>query len=62
MPVHDGAGRDDLDGSSPVRPHPRQQHPQQAIGAAETRTPRRLALEDGELMPQSDNLRLELKT
>jgi hypothetical protein len=61
MPAHDGVGRDDLDGPSPVRPHPRQQHPQQAIGAAETRASRRLALEDGELMAEGENLRLELK-
>jgi len=61
MPVHDGAGRDDLDGQSPVRPHSRQQHPQQAIGATETRAPRRLALEDGELISEGENLRLELE-
>jgi len=28
----------------------------------EARAPRRLALEDGKLMPQGDNLHLELKT
>ena len=34
----------------------------QAIGATEAPTLRRLAVEDGELMAQGDNLRLELKT
>ena len=62
VPAHDGIGRDDLDGASPVRSEPRQQHPQQAIGATETRPLRPLALEDGELMPESENLRLELET
>ena len=47
---------------SPVRPEPRQQHPRQAIGATETRALRRLALEDGELMPQGENLHLEIET
>ena len=62
MPAHDGVGRDDLDGASPVRPQPRQQYPQQAIGATKPGSPRRLALEDGELMPERENLRLELET
>ena len=62
VPSHDRVGRDDLDRPSPVRPGPRQQHPQQAIGAAETRASRRLALEHGELMPEGENLRREVGT
>ena len=62
MPAHNGVGCHDLDGPSPVRPHPRSQHPQQAIGATETRAPRRLALEYRELMPEGENLHLELET
>ena len=62
MPAHDGVGGDDLDGSSPVRPDPREHDPQEAIGVTETGASRRLALKDGELMAQGDNLRLELKT
>jgi hypothetical protein len=62
MPAHDGVGRDVLDGPSPVRPAPREHYPQEAIGATETRAPRRLALEDGELMPEGENLHLELET
>jgi hypothetical protein len=62
MPAHDGVGRDDLDGVSPVRPHPREQHPQQTIDVTEARAPRRLALEDGELMSQGQNLGLKLET
>jgi len=56
------AWRDDLDGLSPVRPQPRQQHPQEAISGTETQAPRRLALEYGELMPEGENLHLELET
>ena len=37
-------------------------HPQQAVGPAKPRAPWRLALEDGELMPEGENLRFELKT
>ena len=62
MPAHDGVGRDDLDGVSPVRPDPREHDPQEAIGATETRAPRRLALEDGELMAKGENLDLEFET
>ncbi|MCX6538983.1 MAG: hypothetical protein NT151_08630 [Acidobacteria bacterium] len=62
MPAHDGGGRDDLDGPSPVRPDPREHYPQEEIGGTETRAPRRLALENGELMAQGENLHLELKT
>jgi hypothetical protein len=42
-------------------PQPRQQHPQEAVGAAKSRTPWRLALEDGELMSEGEDLRLELE-
>jgi len=62
MPAHDGVGRDDLDGLSPVRPHPREHNPEEAIGVTETGASRRLALEDGGLMAQGENLRLELET
>ena len=62
MPAHDGVGRDDLDGASPVRPQPRQQHPQEPIGATKPRARQRLALEDDELMPEGENFRLELET
>ena len=62
MPAHDGVGRDDLDGASPVWPQPRQQDPQPAIGATKPGSRRRLALEDGELMPEREDLRLELET
>jgi len=62
MPAHDGVGRDDLDGLSPVRPHPREHDPQEAIGVTETGASWRLALEDGELMAQGENLHLKLET
>ena len=62
MPAYDGGGRDDLDGLSPVRPHTREHDPQQAIGVTETGTCRRLALEYRQLMPEGENLHLELET
>ena len=62
VPAHGRVGRDDLDRPSPVWPQPRQQDPQQAVGAVETRAPRRVALEGGQLMPQGENLRFELET
>jgi len=62
MPAHNGVGCHDLDGPSPVRPDPREHYPQEAIGATETRAPRRLALEDGELMAKGENLRFEFET
>lgn len=62
MPAHDGVGRDDLDGASPVWPQPRQQYPQLAIGLTKPGSRSRLALEDGELMPEREDLRLELQT
>jgi hypothetical protein len=62
MPAHEGVGRDDLDGVSPVRPAPREHDPQEAIGATETQAPRRLALEDRELMAEGENLRLEIES
>ena len=37
-------------------------YPEQAIGVTQARAPRRLPLEDGELMPESEGLRLELET
>jgi hypothetical protein len=40
----------------------RQEHPEQAIGATEMWTLRGVALKDGQLMPQGENLRLELET
>jgi hypothetical protein len=61
MPAHDGVGRDDPDGAPPVWPQPRQQHPQEAVGAAKSRTPWRVALEDGELISEGEDLRLELE-
>src|SRR5215203_6674390 len=60
MPAHDGVGRDDLDSASPVWPQPRQPYPQPAIGAIKPGSRWRLALEDGELMPEREDLRLEL--
>ena len=62
MPSHDGVRRDDLKGASPVPPQPREEHPEAAIGVIKPRAPRRLALEDGELMPEGENLRPELET
>ena len=62
MPAHDGVGRDDLDGVSPVRPDPREHDPQEAIGATETGASRRLALKDTELMSQGENLRLKIES
>jgi hypothetical protein len=61
MPAYDGVRRDDLEGASPVPPQPRQYDPEPAIGAPKSRAPRRLALEYGELMPERDDLRLELE-
>jgi hypothetical protein len=61
MPEHDGLGPDDLDGASPVRPQPRQQDPQQAIGATKPGSPRHLALKYGELMPEREDLGLEFE-
>ena len=62
VPTHDGVGRHDLDRPSPIRPPPRQHDPQQAVDAAEPWTPRRLALEDGELVPEGEELRLEFES
>ncbi len=61
MPAHHSVGRDDVDGSSPVRPQPRAQHPEQAIDVTQTRARQTLAFGDGELMPESENLRLVLE-
>jgi hypothetical protein len=62
MPAYDSVGRNDLNGVSPVRPDPREQDPQDAIGVTETGAPRRLSLEDGELMSKGENLRLEIES
>ena len=62
MPAHRRVGRHDLDDLSPVRPHPREHDPQEAIGVTETGASRRLPLEDSELMAQSENLHLKLET
>ena len=62
MPADDRAGCHDLHRPSPVRPQPRQQDPQQAVGAAELQPPRPLALENRELMSEGENLRLKLET
>ena len=61
VPAHDGVGRDNLDGPAPVRPQPREQHPQHPIDVTQTRAFGGLALEDGELMPEGENLGLELE-
>lgn len=61
MPADHGLGRDDLDGPSPVGPQLGEQHPEEAIDLAEPRPPRPLPLEHGELMPQGEDLRLEVK-
>ena len=58
MPSHDGVGSDQLKGASPIPPQPRQEHPEPPIGVTQPRALRRLALQDGELMPESENLRL----
>ena len=62
MPSHDGVGSDQLKGASPIPPHPRQEHPEPPIGVTQPRALRRLALQDGKLMPESENLRPELET
>ena len=62
MPAQDGSGLDNLYGLAPLRLQPREDHPQPAIKAAEARALRRLAPEDGELMPKRKNLRFERET
>jgi hypothetical protein len=56
MPADDGVGRGDPDAASPVWPQPRQQYRQQAIDGTRPGSPSRLALEDGELMPEREDL------
>jgi hypothetical protein len=62
MPAHDRVGPHDLKRASPAPPPPRQEHPEPAIGVAKPRALWRLPLEDGELMPEGENLRPELET
>ena len=62
MPAQDSVGRDDQDGPAPVRPQAQEQHPEHAIDATQPRAPRRLALEDGKLMPEGENLGPKLET
>lgn len=62
VPPHGGSGLDNLYGLAPPRTQPREEHPQPAINAGEALAPRRLALEDGELMPKRKNLRSERET
>jgi hypothetical protein len=58
---YDGVGSDDVDGPSPAWPQPGEQHPEQPIRPTETWSPGRLALEDGELMSEGENLRLQFE-
>jgi hypothetical protein len=61
MPSHDGGGRHNLHGPAPVWPDTREQHPEQAVERTETRSFRRGALQDGELMPERENFRCEVE-
>jgi hypothetical protein len=60
VPANNRVGRDDMDGPSPIRPQHREQHPQEAIDRAQPGPPGCLALQDGQLMPEREDLRLEL--
>ena len=62
VPADDGIGCDEVDGPTPVGPEPGEQHPNEAIGPAEPQAVRRLALADGDLVPEGKDLRLQVKT
>ena len=61
MPAHDRGGLYDLDTPAPARPDPGQQHPQESVGATQVGPFRCGLLEDGELVPQGENLGFKLR-
>ena len=61
MPADHRLGCDDVNGPSPVGPQLGEQHPEEAIDLAQPGPPGCLALEDGQLMPEGENLRLEVE-
>jgi len=61
MPANDGGRLHDLDTPAPARPDPGQQHPQESVGATQVGPFRCGLLEDGELVPQGENLGFKLR-
>ena len=59
MPAYDRLGANDVKRSAPACPSLREPHPEQAIEAAELRTPRSAA-EQGELLPERQVLEREV--
>jgi hypothetical protein len=59
MPRDDGRGFHDLHGLPPATPYAREQHPQESVGPSEPKPSRRGLLEDGELVAEGQDLRLE---
>ena len=59
MPPHDGRRLHDLEGSAPVWPASREQHPEHTIGTAQAKPSAWGLLKDGELVSQGKNFNLE---
>jgi hypothetical protein len=59
MPGNDGGGFHDLYGIPPAAPYSGEQHPEESVGSTEPKPSRRGLLEDGELVAEGQDLRLE---
>jgi hypothetical protein len=59
VPSDDRGGLDHLQTSPPTRPESRQQNPEHAVGALKAQAPRRIRLENSQLVSKSENLRLQ---
>src|ERR687888_28159 len=62
MPAHDRGRLHDPDTLTPFLPETGEQHPQESVGAAHVRPLRCGPLEDGELVPQGENLDFKLRS
>lgn len=62
VPAHDGIGRYDVNRPAPIGPDAGERDPQESIDRAEPGSVRRLALEDGELVAEGQDFRLEGET
>ena len=59
MPSHDCCRLHDLEGSAPVWPESREQHPEHSIGAAQAKPSAWGLLKDGKLVSQGKDFNLE---
>jgi hypothetical protein len=59
MPTDDRSGLHDLDGASPTAPDSRELHPTESISSTEPEPSGRGLLEDGELVAEGQDLRVE---